>query len=94
MPNLFAEIAFTDSVKKAQEHYGTRRANERLENVDRLGKGCVSTTGLGMDRLFQTEEKTFLPNTITLWAGGAIVFVFCSMPIIICIFFLYVMLQM
>lgn len=36
MPNPFAKIAFTDSVKKAQEHYGTRRANERLENLDRL----------------------------------------------------------
>jgi predicted pyridoxine 5'-phosphate oxidase superfamily flavin-nucleotide-binding protein len=36
MPNPFAEIAFTESVKKAQEHYGTRRTNERLENLDRL----------------------------------------------------------
>ncbi len=36
MPNPFADIAFTDSVKKAQEHYGTRRANQRLENADRL----------------------------------------------------------
>ena len=36
MPNPFAEIAFTDSVKKTQELYGVRRANERLENLDRL----------------------------------------------------------
>ena len=36
MPNPFAEIAFTDSVKKTQEHYGSRRANERLQNLDRL----------------------------------------------------------
>ncbi len=36
MPNPFADIAFTDSVKKAQEHYGTRKANQRLENADRL----------------------------------------------------------
>ena len=36
MPNPFAKIAFTDSVKKTQEHYGTRRNNERLENADRL----------------------------------------------------------
>lgn len=36
MQNPFATIAFTDSVKKTQEHYGTRRANERLENLDRL----------------------------------------------------------
>lgn len=36
MHNPFAKIAFTDSVKKTQEHYGVRRANERLENIDRL----------------------------------------------------------
>ena len=36
MPNPFAKIAFTDSVKKTQELYGVRRANERLENLDRL----------------------------------------------------------
>ncbi|CAN5439046.1 pyridoxamine 5'-phosphate oxidase family protein [soil metagenome] len=36
MSNPFAKIAFTDSVKKTQEHYGVRRANERLENIDRL----------------------------------------------------------
>lgn len=36
MPNLFSKIALTGSVKKTQEHYGTRRADERLENIDRL----------------------------------------------------------
>ncbi len=36
MSNPFARIAFTESVKKTQERYGTRRANERLENADRL----------------------------------------------------------
>ncbi len=36
MPNPFAKIAFTESVKKVQEQYGVRRANERLENLDRL----------------------------------------------------------
>lgn len=36
MPNPFAEIAFTESVKRAQEHYGTRRANERLANAERV----------------------------------------------------------
>lgn len=36
MPNPFAKIAFTDSVKITQDHYGTRRANERHENLDRL----------------------------------------------------------
>jgi predicted pyridoxine 5'-phosphate oxidase superfamily flavin-nucleotide-binding protein len=36
MANPFADIAFTDSVKRAQEHYGTRKANQRLSNSDRL----------------------------------------------------------
>lgn len=36
MSNPFAKIAFTESVKRTQEHYGVRRANERLENLDRL----------------------------------------------------------
>lgn len=36
MRNPFAAIAFTESVKQAQEHYGTRRANERLANPERL----------------------------------------------------------
>lgn len=31
MSHRFAEIAFTDSVKAAQEHYRTRAQNERLE---------------------------------------------------------------
>lgn len=31
MTHRFAEIAFTDTVKAAQEHYGTRAHNERLE---------------------------------------------------------------
>ena len=36
MSNPFAKIAFTESVRKTQEHYGTRGTNERLENLDRL----------------------------------------------------------
>jgi hypothetical protein len=36
MPNPFAKIMFTDSVKQAQIENGTRAANERLEAVDRL----------------------------------------------------------
>ncbi|MEO6656322.1 MAG: pyridoxamine 5'-phosphate oxidase family protein [Pyrinomonadaceae bacterium] len=36
MANPFADIAFTNSVKKTQAHYGTRAANHRLENLDRL----------------------------------------------------------
>ena len=36
MPNPFARITFTDSVKSAQEHYGTRATNQRLESLDRI----------------------------------------------------------
>lgn len=36
MRNPFAALAFTESVKRAQEHYGTRKANERLANAERL----------------------------------------------------------
>ena len=45
MPNPFAKLAFTESVKEAQEHYGVRRANERLENLDRLDE-LTSNEGL------------------------------------------------
>jgi len=38
MPNPFAKLTFTPSVKLAQERYGTRRANDRLENHDRLAE--------------------------------------------------------
>ncbi|HEX6279077.1 MAG TPA: pyridoxamine 5'-phosphate oxidase family protein [Pyrinomonadaceae bacterium] len=41
MPNKFQDIAFTDSVKKAQEHYGSRRHYAKFEagpdSNDRLG---------------------------------------------------------
>jgi len=33
MTHHFAKLAFTDSVKAAQEHYGTRSRNERLESL-------------------------------------------------------------
>jgi len=36
MRNPFANIMFTDSVKRTQIENGTRAANERLEAVDRL----------------------------------------------------------
>ena len=31
MPRRFAQLTFTDSVKAAQTHYGTRWHNERYE---------------------------------------------------------------
>lgn len=34
MLNKFAEIAFTESVKRAQEHYGTRKQNQRVEMLE------------------------------------------------------------
>jgi len=36
MPNPFAQLTFTDSVKQAQIENGTRKANERYESVERL----------------------------------------------------------
>ncbi len=33
MTHRFADIAFTDSVKVAQENYGSREHNERLQNI-------------------------------------------------------------
>ena len=34
MARAFADIAFTPSVKAAQSRYGSRHANERIENAD------------------------------------------------------------
>lgn len=36
MSSPFAKIAFMESVRKTQEHYGARGTNQRLENLDRL----------------------------------------------------------
>ena len=58
MPNPFAKIAFTDSVKRAQEHYGTRRANERLENHDRLDELTAN------DAAFIRERDGFYLATV------------------------------
>lgn len=38
MPNPFAQLMFSDSVKQAQIESGTRRANERYESVERLSE--------------------------------------------------------
>lgn len=38
MPNPFAQLMFSDSVKQAQIENGTRRANERYESVERLSE--------------------------------------------------------
>jgi len=37
MARAFADIAFTPSVKAAQSRYGSRRANERMENAKERG---------------------------------------------------------
>lgn len=58
MQNPFAKIAFTDSVKKTQEHYGTRRANERLENLDRLDELTRN------EALFISERDGFYMATV------------------------------
>lgn len=38
MPNPFAQLMFSDSVKQAQIENGARRANERYESVERLSE--------------------------------------------------------
>ncbi len=58
MSNPFTEIAFTDSVKKAQEHYGVRRANERHENIDRLDELTQN------EALFISERDGFYMATV------------------------------
>ena len=58
MSNPFAKIAFTDSVKKTQEHYGVRRANERLENMDRLDELTHD------EALFISERDGFYMATV------------------------------
>lgn len=58
MPNPFADIAFTNSVRKAQEHYGTRRANERLKNLDRLDELTAN------EALFIAERDGFYLATV------------------------------
>jgi predicted pyridoxine 5'-phosphate oxidase superfamily flavin-nucleotide-binding protein len=50
MPNPFAEIAFTPSVKAAQERYGTRTANQRLESLDRLDELTANEAAFIADR--------------------------------------------
>ncbi|MFT3743605.1 MAG: pyridoxamine 5'-phosphate oxidase family protein [Pyrinomonadaceae bacterium] len=58
MPNPFAKIAFTEHVKQTQERYGTRRANERLENIDRLDELTLNET------LFISERDGFYLATV------------------------------
>lgn len=58
MRNPFAEIAFTESVKRTQEHYGTRRANERLASLDRLNEITVN------EAAFIAERDSFYLATV------------------------------
>lgn len=50
MTHKFADITFTDSVKAAQQHYGSRTHNERLQTVagpnDQLGPRETEFIGL------------------------------------------------
>ncbi len=58
MPNPFAKLAFTNSVKKTQEHYGVRRANERLEVLDRLDELTQN------EALFISDRDSFYMATV------------------------------
>jgi len=60
MTHRFADITFTDSVKAAQEHYGSRDHNERLQTIagpnDRLGPKETD---------FIAQRDTFYLATVT-----------------------------
>lgn len=51
-------MAFTDSVKRAQEHYGTRAANARLQDLDRLDELTAN------EALFISERDGFYLATV------------------------------
>ena len=60
MSHRFAEIAFTDSVKAAQDDYGSRAHNERLEAV--AGPNNVLTR---KEIEFIAERDTFYLATVS-----------------------------
>ncbi len=60
MTHRFAEIAFTDAVKAAQTHYGTRAQNQRLE--ERGGPNAALT---GREAAFIAERDSFYVATVS-----------------------------
>jgi len=67
MTHKFADITFTDSVKAAQQHYGSRPNNERLQAVagpnDLLGPREVEFIAL-RDTLLNSSVQAMYPLTI------------------------------
>jgi predicted pyridoxine 5'-phosphate oxidase superfamily flavin-nucleotide-binding protein len=65
MTHRFADIAFTDSVKAAQEHYGSRAHNERLQSNfgpnDQLGPRETDFIGLRDTFYIATVSETGWP---------------------------------
>jgi predicted pyridoxine 5'-phosphate oxidase superfamily flavin-nucleotide-binding protein len=60
MTHQFATLAFTDSVKAAQEHYGTRSRNERLASL------AGPNDALGPDEVaFIAERDSFYLATVS-----------------------------
>lgn len=57
--NKFAAIAFSPGVRAAQEHYGTRVQNERLEAFDRFPDGLTE-----MEADFIAERDGFYMATV------------------------------
>jgi predicted pyridoxine 5'-phosphate oxidase superfamily flavin-nucleotide-binding protein len=60
MPHRFAELAFTDGVKAAQERYGTRAQNQRLE--ERAGPNAALTD---REAAFIAERDSFYLATVS-----------------------------
>ena len=60
MPHRFAEIAFTERVKAAQERYGSRAANERLERLARSGDALTER-----EAAFIAERDSFYLATVS-----------------------------
>jgi len=65
MTHRFADITFTDSVKAAQLHYGSRSNNDRLQNLagpnDRLGPKEAQFIGLRDTFYLATVNETGWP---------------------------------
>jgi predicted pyridoxine 5'-phosphate oxidase superfamily flavin-nucleotide-binding protein len=60
MARAFADIAFTPSVKAAQSRYGSRRANERIENAKELGDELMAE-----ESKFITTRDSFYQATVS-----------------------------
>ena len=72
MPKNYAEIAFTESVKKQQEKYGSRRQYERMERVERGTEiGFVEADFIEMRDSFYLATVSEAGQPYVQFRGGA-----------------------